>query len=229
MISFSEEKRIFTIHTEHTTYQMMADEHDVLLHLYYGRRSEGEMDYLIRRRDRGFSGNLYDAAADRSYSLDVLPQEFPVSGTGDYRRCAMRIELANGSVSCDLRYAGYEIRRGKYSLPGLPAVYGDASAETLAVTLKDKWGSGVTAELLYGVLPEIDVITRSVIVRNEGAEPFAITRLLSANVDFQSGTYDVLTFYGRHGMERRLQREGSATASARSGAGEGCLRISITR
>ena len=221
MISFSEEKRIFTIHTEHTTYQMMADEHDVLLHLYYGRRSEGEMDYLIRRRDRGFSGNLYDAAADRSYSLDVLPQEFPVSGTGDYRRCAMRIELANGSVSCDLRYAGYEIRRGKYSLPGLPAVYGDASAETLAITLKDKWGSGVTAELLYGVLPEIDVITRSVIVRNEGAEPFAITRLLSANVDFQSGTYDVLTFYGRHGMERRLQRERVCHGVRAIGSGRG--------
>ena len=34
-------KRIFTIRTKQTTYQMMADAHGVLLHLYYGPRAEG--------------------------------------------------------------------------------------------------------------------------------------------------------------------------------------------
>ena len=37
-IIYNKEKRIFSLHTEHTTYQMMADAHDYLLHLYYGKR-----------------------------------------------------------------------------------------------------------------------------------------------------------------------------------------------
>lgn len=36
-IIYNKEKRIFSLHTEHTTYQMMADTHDYLLHLYYGK------------------------------------------------------------------------------------------------------------------------------------------------------------------------------------------------
>ena len=39
-IIYNKEKRIFSLHTEHTTYQMMADTHDYLLHLYYGKRLE---------------------------------------------------------------------------------------------------------------------------------------------------------------------------------------------
>ena len=145
MITFQKDKRIFSLHTKNTTYQMMADARGVLLHLYYGRRCEGAMDYLIRLYDRGFSGNPFDAGDDRSYSLDVLPQEFPCLGTGDYRRPASVIELENGAVSCDFRYDSYEILPGKYSLDGLPAVYAEESeAETLAVTLKDAWGSGLS-------------------------------------------------------------------------------------
>ena len=78
-------KRIFTIRTKQTTYQMMADAHGVLLHLYYGPRAEGEMDYLLNYYDRGFSGNPGDTGNERSYSLDALPQEYPQTGTGDYR------------------------------------------------------------------------------------------------------------------------------------------------
>ena len=82
-------KKFFTIHTKNTTYQMMADSFGVLLHLYYGRRSNGQMDYLIRCYDRGFCGNPYDLSTERSYSLDVLPQELPCFGTGiiGRRRC----------------------------------------------------------------------------------------------------------------------------------------------
>ena len=33
-------KGLFTLHTNHTTYQMKADAHGVLLHTYYGPRVE---------------------------------------------------------------------------------------------------------------------------------------------------------------------------------------------
>ena len=54
-IIYNKEKRIFSLHTEHTTYQMMADTHDYLLHLYYGKRLDSEMDYKLTYFDRGFS------------------------------------------------------------------------------------------------------------------------------------------------------------------------------
>ena len=97
-------KRIFTIRTKQTTYQMMADAHGVLLHLYYGPRAEGEMDYLLTYYDRGFSGNPGDTGNERSYSLDALPQEYPQTGTGDYRSPALTVEGADGYTGCDLRY-----------------------------------------------------------------------------------------------------------------------------
>lgn len=79
------EKNLFTLHTDHSTYQMKADDLGYLLHLYYGERAEGSMEYLLHYGDRGFSGNPYDAGSDRTYSLDALPQEYPVRGNGDFR------------------------------------------------------------------------------------------------------------------------------------------------
>ena len=125
-ISYQSEKRIFTLQTENTTYQMKVDDFGFLLHLYYGGKISGEMDYLLTYLDRGFSGNPFDVGADRTYSMDALPREYPDLGTGDYRNSAIVIRGADGSECCDLRYAGYEIKKGKYALPGLP-LFGPSS------------------------------------------------------------------------------------------------------
>ena len=88
-IRYQEKEQLFTIHTKHSTYQMKVDRLGYLLHLYYGDRfgtggreegdndrdSDGSAEYLLTYADRGFSGNPYDAGADRTYSLDALPQE----------------------------------------------------------------------------------------------------------------------------------------------------------
>ena len=115
-ITVQENGRLFTIHTEHTTYQMKADAYGVLLRLYYGRRTQGSMEYLLTYADRGFSANLYDTGMDRTYSLDALPQEFPVSGTGDMRSAAMVMTSGNGIEGCDFRFESARIMDGKYGL-----------------------------------------------------------------------------------------------------------------
>lgn len=56
-IHYQSENRIFTLHTARTTYQMKVDEFGFLLHLYYGAKVFGSMDYLLTRYDRGFCGN----------------------------------------------------------------------------------------------------------------------------------------------------------------------------
>ena len=93
-IGFEKENRIFTLQTDHTTYQFQVDAYGFLLHLYYGKTIYGGMDYLLTYYDRGFSANPYDADQDRTYSMDALPQEFPTSGTGDFRSPALTIKTA---------------------------------------------------------------------------------------------------------------------------------------
>ena len=40
-------KKIFTLHTAHTTYQMQVDPLGYLLHLYYGDKTNSPMDYVL--------------------------------------------------------------------------------------------------------------------------------------------------------------------------------------
>ncbi len=165
-IIYNPNKKIFTLHTAHTTYQMQVDPLGYLLHLYYGEKTNSSMDYVLTYADRGFSGNPYAAGMDRTYSLDALPQEYPSLGTGDYRNIALNIKNEKGVESADLLFKSYEIRNGKYRLQGLPAVWADEKeAQTLEIVLADE-NAQVEVHLLYGVLEENDVITRSVRIKN---------------------------------------------------------------
>ena len=85
MIRISEDQKLITLETLHSTYQMKIDQYGFLLHLYYGIKISGDASILIVPRDHGFSGNPYDAGNDRTYSLDHLPQEYSVYGGADYR------------------------------------------------------------------------------------------------------------------------------------------------
>ncbi len=220
-ILFQEEKKIFTLQTKQTTYQMKVDDFGFLLHLYYGAKLSGDMDYLLTFYDRGFSGNPNDVGNNRTYSMDVLPQEYPTLGTGDYRNSALVLRNHDESECCDLRYAGYEIREGKYGLAGLPAVYaGPGEAETLEIVLEDAV-SKVRVLLLYGVLEEEDIITRSVKIINYGTEYVVVEKAASACLDFITGQYDLLSFHGRHAMERNLQRAGIGHGSHSIGSRRG--------
>lgn len=185
---------------------MQVDRYGFLLHLYYGKKTDTCMDYLLTYYDRGFSGNPYDAGEDRTYSMDTLPQEFPCYGNGDFRSTAFAVENADGSMSCDLRYKSHKIFDGKYNLEGLPAVYAsEEEAQTLEILMEDPV-TGVKVVLLYGVLPAQDIITRSVSVKNESSGKIYLNKIESASLDFLYGDYEILTFYGRHAMERNVQR-----------------------
>lgn len=221
-ILFAEKDQTFTLHTKNTTYQMKVDQYGFLLHLYYGRRTGGCMDYLLSYLDRGFSGNPYDAGLDRTYSMDVLPQELPCQGTGDYRSPSVIIKNPDGSYGCDFRYKSYQILDEKYSLPGLPAVYAaEGEAQTLKICMEDRI-TKVRITLLYGVLPEQDIITRSAVIENEGDGKICLKKAQAACLDWLHGEFDLLSFYGRHAMERNVQRtsvsHGAQVIGSRRGA-----------
>lgn len=207
-ILFNSNQRLFTLQTDHSMYQMKADRYGVLLHTWFGEKgSDFDYSYLITYADRGFSGNPYDAGEERTYSLDVLPQEFPTYGSGDYRSSALKVRYPDGTYACELKYSGYEIKKGKYSLPGLPALYGteDTKADTLIITLEDTRRC-FSVHLYYGVLENLDIITRAVCVENHSDAEIFIENIQSTCVDYINGEYDLHTFYGRHVKERSHQR-----------------------
>ena len=206
-IAFEEKRRIFTLETDHSMYQMMIGPEDYLLHTYYGRRCGDAFDYLHLERDCGFSPNPYALAAGRGFSLDTMPQEYSGSNGGDFRVPSVLSETDGGIRGADLRYRKHEIRRGKYSLDGLPSAFGgDEEAETLRITLADA-ATGLEAELLYGVFAHADVITRTVRFCNAGDSTVVLRKAASACLDLPFGDWDLIHFHGRHAMERQPERE----------------------
>ena len=79
------------------------------------------------------------------------------------------------------------------------------SAYTVEVTLCDQ-RTGVKVALLFGVFPELDVITRCAVVKNEGNGAVFLNKAYSMCLDFLTGSYDLIHFHGRHAMERNFER-----------------------
>lgn len=207
-IIFNQKHKTLTLHTKHTSYQMKIDDAGVLLHTYYGEKiDECDLSQLIYHLNRGFSGNPYEKGkTEKQYSLDVLPQEYSCFGTGDYRITSLKVKNSDGSQACDLRFRKFEISPGKYGLEGLPAVYANQEeAETLFIWMEDPY-SHLEVILQYGLLSELDVITRAVKIINNGHTPVTLEKADSMNLDWQYENFDWLTFHGRHAMERKLQR-----------------------
>ena len=204
-ILFNQDKKVFTLQTKNSAYQMKVIDYDVLLHLYYGRRLEDcDLSYLIQNTDRGFCGNPYEVQHDRTFSLDYFPQEYPCFGIGDYRGDCVRIINPDGSNAVDYRYRSYRIEKGKYSLEGMPAFYGE-DGETLIITMEDK-DTGMLLELQYGVFEEADVITRAARIINGTKGTVYVDRALSLCLDFMRADLDWIHFYGKHAMEREFER-----------------------
>ena len=205
-ITIDAEKRIFTLETDHTMYQMQADSYGVLRHLWYGAKTGCDMSYLQDYPDVGFSGNIYEAGNDRTYSLDTLPLEYAGAGVGDFRVPAVAAVHADGSNALDLRYYSHTVKPGKYAIEGLPAVYAaENEAETLEVVLRDT-ASAVEVTLLYAVLPALDLVTRCARIRNLGKTPVTLTKAASLCLDISRGSWEWVHFHGRHAMERQMER-----------------------
>ncbi|SFG71450.1 alpha-galactosidase [Lachnospiraceae bacterium C7] len=207
MITFIEKDKLFTLETKNTTYQIKIDKYGKLLHLYYGAKVKGNMSYLLDYADRGFSGNIYEAKEKRNYSYDYLPQEMSSIGVGDFRTPGIVIKNQDGSISSDFRFEKFKIKKGKYSLDGLPASYAQSNeADTLEITTIDK-ELGLELKLFYGIFYEKDIITRATQIINFGNNKVEVLKADSANLDFLNGNFEMLTFHGRHAFERQLQRQ----------------------
>jgi len=205
-VIYNEKNSTITLNTENTSYQMKIGPYGFLLHTYYGPKISGDASVSIVYRDHGFSPNPHDAGRCRDVSADTIPLEYPCEAAGDFRAPALSITADDGTFMADMRYHSHRILQGKYSLEGLPAVYGtDEDAQTLEVTLKDRF-SDIFVTLQYGVFPELDVITRAARIENRTAQKIIVKNAASASLDILSGEWDLIHFSGRHAGERTFER-----------------------
>ena len=195
-IVYDKEKGLISLHSRNTSYQMGIGPYGHLLHYYYGKRGEGDFSYLFQYKDRGFSGNPYDANADRTYSMDTLAQEYSSFGNGDYRIPACSISGSDGEGILDLRVDRVEIFSGREELLGLPHAKAVEECETLRIFLKEE-RKRVEVELDYILYPDEDVIVRNARIKNISEEALFVERLDSLFLDFSYGDYDLIHFSGR--------------------------------
>ena len=208
-IHISSDGRRFQLDTRDTSYQFSADKYGLLIPNYYGKRIPFEdLSDGVFFADVGFSGNPWDAGEERTYSPDTLPQEYSGCCNGDYRESSVALCFPNGGRAADFRYESHEVLDRAWRIPGLPALWDTAAepAQTLVVTLKER-ASDVLLQLFYTVFERENVIARSARIVNNGAEAVNVERCLSCCVDYAFGDYDLITFPGRHCMERVPQRQ----------------------
>ena len=208
-VRYNEEQKTFTLQTCKSTYKMKVDAHGMLLHTYFGSvTDDSDFTYLIAPDDHGFSAQVGEIVDDRTYSMDYFPLEYAVHGNSDYRISALRAGKKGAVPALDLRYVSHEIKPGKYSLPGLPALFaapGEEDVTTLQITLKDAYEE-IYVKLLYGVFEGKNMITRSAVIENHMETPMELHRAMSMSLDYLDENLDMVHFYGKHVLERQFER-----------------------
>ena len=204
-ILYYDEKKLFQLNTENTTYVIGLSPEGYVGHVYYGPLLHGEPDlYPLRMDEPPFTPSVNKR--EKSSFLDRFPMEYPTGGVGDYRESCLNIRNAQGRMGCEIFFDSYEIFKGKRPLTGLPASFGtEDEVETLEITCKDPVLDLVVV-LSYSVFTKENVITRSVRVKNEGSEALKVEKIYSACLDMDNEDFEMLSLHGSWGRERHIQQ-----------------------
>lgn len=135
-------------------------------------------------------------------SLDNLSLEMATHGKGDFREPSLIITNSISNV-IDFTYQGDEILSSLPLLDGLPSPH--HVDEVLKVTLFDQV-SQLKIDLYYGVFYHSNVITRQVVLTNEGEQQFKIDKIMSLQLDLPNQDFDLLNLYGGWGAEANINR-----------------------
>ncbi|WP_028975145.1 alpha-galactosidase [Spirochaeta cellobiosiphila] len=206
-VSFDSEKKQFHLTTCHTSYIMEVLLGKHLVHHYWGQRVKIASAFELPLVEQSsFSPN--PEPEHKEISFDTIPREFPDYGRSDYESPAIEVQLADGTHVIAPEYQSHRIQPGSVQPKGLPFIEAETgdSSETLVITLADSF-SGLTIELYYTVLEKQDVITRKVVLTNQGEKPITIKRVMSATVDFfRDDHFEIINLYGAWAMERQVCR-----------------------
>ena len=195
---------IFKLDTPNSSYCIGIVDEGFVGHIYYGEKIGNE------NLEKGFRIGIYPKVPsknnrDRSSFYDAFPMEYPTHGIGDFRRDCLKVETQQGNFAVGLLFDSYEIVYGKEKITGLPTSFGEPdSVSTLILHCKDV-PTGLSIDLIYSVFDDLDVITRSVKIINEGTEDIFVTRVYSACLDMDNKDFEAVTMHGSWARERCME------------------------
>ena len=89
-VQFNEDKKIFRLDTETSTYLMGLTPEGYLGHIYYGDRLYKETEnYMLRMEEPPYTPSVNKR--EKSSFLDSFPMEYPTGGIGDYRDSCLNV------------------------------------------------------------------------------------------------------------------------------------------
>ncbi len=208
-----EEKGVFVLDTEHTTYAFRIMESGHPEHLYYGRKLHVCPEAMQEKHTFAPGTTSLYSAQFKNFSPEDVAFEMSSVGKGDLREPFIEMIHKDGSRTSDFLYERYEIGTGviaKRSLPG--AVDDHEEAMYLRIFLRDAQYQQ-ELELRYTVFPSCDVITRSAVLVNQSEEEVRLERLMSLQLDFERADYVCSSFHGA--WAREMNRFDTALAAGR--------------
>ncbi|MFU8786272.1 MAG: alpha-galactosidase [Candidatus Izemoplasmataceae bacterium] len=206
MIYFDESKQLFHLRMDKASYVIGIGPSKHLLQLHFGAK----LDESINLADFDQSpflelgSSTTYAKLDKPINLNITPLELATYGKGDYKEPTIHIETNDGYRSLDFIYSTYEIIED-LSFKDLPQA---RKKETLQITLKEVTYN-IELKLNYTVYPKFNVVVRNIELFNHEKTPLTLDKMLSANFDFKSKEYSLITLDGawikeRHQHERKL-------------------------
>lgn len=220
MIVYNEKQKYFNLSNKYISYIMNIMDNGQIGHLYYGNKiSENiSVSHMFRQRGCILAPCTYRNNLD--FSLELMRQEYPAYGTGDYREPAYQLRMKDGSRITNFIYKTHKIYSGKKKLEGLPATFGDEKdVTTLDIILED---SLINCQVIlsYSIFEDLPVIVRSANFINMGDNDLYLERALSMSIDFFDSEYDMVQLDGawsreRHVHIRKLEKGKQSISSSR--------------
>ncbi|MFR5072558.1 MAG: glycoside hydrolase family 36 N-terminal domain-containing protein [Bianqueaceae bacterium] len=162
-IYYEPDHALFCIQTAHTTYAFALNAESRPVHLYWGAKLQTLSDLAL------LTGNLHvETNGDSSFRLRTNNQyEYRAGEPYSYEEQALDLFYSDGVRGAQLAYRSHVI---------------SADGRALAIELADgQYPLSVT--LRYEIYPDLDLITRRAVIRNEGSES-APKKMQSASFHF---------------------------------------------
>lgn len=207
-ILFDSSTKVFHLFNDKISYVIKLFHENYVGHLYFGKRlSSFNSDLAFMETEREGAPQPDGHENPRLFSLDTLPQEYGVYGSGDYRIPAVQVRLGNGTSVLDFRYVEHSIQNGKVELDNLPSSYveNENDAMTLCLTLREVAGD-LELKLYYTIFKDLPIITRHSVLTNIGSTDIFVNKLASICLDLLECNYERIHLYGAHAKERQIER-----------------------
>lgn len=223
-VVFIEEEKLFHLFNENFSVFLQIHESGMVLCPYFGKRLT-ELDATSANAASLDWYSTYFCAqqgAETIYDnmwLNSSPFFAPTDRGLDPRPSMICVEGFDDN-KLDFRYQSHRIYTGKPTFDVMPHVRDDGTAQTLELTLRDKYKS-LTLVVSLTVFEKYNCVIRNTKLRNETDRNLWLVNAMSLVQDFPRSDFCLYHFPGEWAFERQLRKEriceGTKTVASASG------------